>query len=73
MSNNMLETETDKSSKLPGIYRHKETGVEVELTVQPKLGTPLINAYIKMGFEYVRPAVKEEVVTRGSGCLQSYS
>lgn len=57
----MDERETDKSSKLPGIYRHKETGAEVELKIQPKLGTPLINAFIRSGFEYVGPAPKAEL------------
>ena len=65
MSNNITEFETDKSVKLPGIYRHKETGVEVSLKTQPKLGTPLINAYLKMGYEYVGPKpVKTEVVSK---------
>jgi hypothetical protein len=59
----MNEKETDKSTKLPGIYRHKDTGVEVTLKTQPKLGTPLINAYIRSGFEYVGPKpVESEVV-----------
>lgn len=59
----MNEVETDKSKKLPGIYRHKDTGVEVELKVQPKLGTPLINAYIRSGFEYVGEKTEEVVVS----------
>lgn len=55
MSGNIAEFETDKSTKLSGVYRHKDTGIEVKLRTQPKLGTPLINAYIKMGYEYVGP------------------
>lgn len=59
----MLETETEGSLRLAGLYRHKETGVEVELGVQPTLGTPLINAYIRSGFEYVGPVKKPLVET----------
>lgn len=57
----MNERETDKSAKLPGVYRHKVTGVEVTLKTQPKLGTPLINAYIRSGFEYVGPKPVKDV------------
>jgi hypothetical protein len=50
----------------PGVYRHKETGVEVELDVNPGIGTPLIDAYKQVGYEYVRPlgTPDEEVVTK---------
>lgn len=42
-----------------GLYRQKETGVEQILTVTPGLGSPMIDAFVKAGFEYVGdPPVK---------------
>lgn len=36
-----------------GFYKHKGTGVVVNLVNDPDLGTPLTNSYIRAGFEYV--------------------
>lgn len=33
-----------------GWYKHKETGATVELDITPGVGTPLIDAYIQVGF-----------------------
>lgn len=44
-----------------GIYKHKETGVEVELNATAE-GTALIDAFVQVGFVYVGP--KPEVVSQ---------
>lgn len=36
-----------------GLYRQKETGVTQVLTMSPELGTSLIDAFIKAGFERI--------------------
>lgn len=36
-----------------GLYRQRETGVEQVLHMTPELGTSLIDAFIKAGFERV--------------------
>ena len=46
-----------------GFYRHKGTGAVVNLVNDPELGTPLTNAYIRAGFEFVGktdPRITEE-------------
>lgn len=48
----MFEREENGNSK-DGWYKHKDTGAVVELINDPELGTPLTNAYIRAGFEYV--------------------
>ena len=45
--------EKDENDTKSGFYRHKDTGVVVELVNDPDLGSPLTNAYIQAGFEYV--------------------
>lgn len=49
-----LETNGD-GRPLPksGLYRQKETGAETVLHMSPELGTSLIDAFIKAGFERV--------------------
>ncbi len=42
-----------KQLNKPGLYRHKETGIEVELDANPGLGTPLIDAFIQAGYVFV--------------------
>lgn len=48
----MFEKEENGRSQ-DGWYKHKETGAVVELTNDPGFGTPLTNAYIRAGFEFV--------------------
>lgn len=51
-----------------GFYLHKETGTVVELINEPGFGTPLTNAYVKAGYEYVGKTdpKKAEVVEKTS-------
>jgi hypothetical protein len=46
-----------------GFYRHKDTGVVVELVNDPALGSPLTNSYIRAGFEFVGKSKPESKPT----------
>lgn len=46
-----------------GLYRQRETGVEQVLVMTPELGTPLIDAFIKAGFERVGDIPETKVVS----------
>lgn len=48
-----MAKETDGEITVPktaGLYRHTGTGVVVELDETPGVGTPLIDAFVKMGY-----------------------
>ena len=49
----------------PGLYRQKETGHEIVLEQTAGLGSPIIDAFIKVGYERVSdaPEVTPEVET----------
>lgn len=49
----MAEVNTSGSTDPSGWYRHKDTGAVVELVNDPELGTPLTNAFVAAGYEYV--------------------
>lgn len=54
-----MATETNgegTSLQTSGFYKHKETGVVVPLNETPGVGSPLIDAYVRMGFEKVSEA-----------------
>lgn len=55
-----------KQLNKPGSYRHKETGAVVELDMTPGVGTPLIDAYVQVGFVRVEdePKVEPSVVSK---------
>jgi len=62
----MQETNGDGSQlSKPGMYRHKETGVEVYLEQTPPYGTPIIDAFVRLGYVYVgdKPTEEPEVVS----------
>ena len=42
-----------KPMAIDGWYKHKETGAVVELRKTPRVGTPMIDAFIQTGFVYV--------------------
>lgn len=46
----------------PGVYRHKESGEEAILTVDPLLGDAMVRAFERAGFEYLREVQPGEVV-----------
>lgn len=52
-----------KQLNLPGTYRHKESGAVVELEATPGVGTPVIDAFVQFGYEYVEPSEVETVVS----------
>jgi hypothetical protein len=43
---------TGKRLNREGWYKHRETGVRQYLTVTPDIGTPMIDAYVQVGFVY---------------------
>lgn len=45
----------------PGLYRHPESGAEVIVTHNPKLGSAMADGVVQVGFKYVGPAPAEEV------------
>lgn len=36
-----------------GFYKHKETGIVVEINEIPGLGNPQADAFVQVGYEYV--------------------
>lgn len=46
-----------------GLYKQKETGVEIVLEATPELGTPIIDAFIQAGFVRVGDTPTPKVVS----------
>lgn len=36
-----------------GFYKHKETGIVVEINELPGLGNPIADAFVQVGYDYV--------------------
>lgn len=50
-----------KQKNLPGLYRHPESGAEIVVTENPKIGAAMADGAVQVGFKYVGPAPKETV------------
>lgn len=52
---------TKGQEQLPsGVYRHKESGIEMVALETRKFGNPQADALVHMGFEYVGPVQKDK-------------
>lgn len=44
----------------PGLYRHPESGAEVIVTHDPKLGSAMADGVVQVGYKWVSDAPKAE-------------
>jgi hypothetical protein len=67
----MSTTETNGSGRavnLPGLYRHPESGKEVVVQANPKLGSAMADGVVQVGFVYVGPAPVETKPSETAVC-----
>lgn len=62
VSSKTREKGGESGQKPAGLYRHKESGEEIHLTVDPLLGDGQARAFERAGFEFIRDSKPGEVV-----------
>ncbi len=55
---------TGLTGNLPGLYRHPESGAEIVVTRDARLGSAMADGAVQTGFRYVGPAPVEAPVVK---------